>query len=476
MTTAARGGAFDFLRGIPLFSDLSAQDLQRLVGVARRLELAAGEQLFHQGDPGDYAYVIEDGKIEISRFSDGREILLATRGRGEVIGEMALLEQSPRMATARAATPVVALAIGRDQLDDLLGSSPSAARAMVCTSMDRLRETEAALRQSEKMAQLGVFTAGLAHELNNPAAAVVRGADQMRLALPVLLQGPAVVAHLGLSPVQFEELARRFEKSMPPAVSEGALARSDREEAIERWLAKQGIAGRGVLAAELAAVGYDAAGLQAMAGVFSTTQLAGLLPLICASATLQSLLDEIGRGAREIASIVRAMKSYVYLDQGPVQAVDIHEGLEDTLVILRHKLKAGIEVTRDFAPGLPRVSAYGSELNQVWTNLIDNAADAMAGRGRITLRTRSEEAWVIVEVQDDGPGIPETLRPRVFTLFFTTKPQGKGTGLGLSTAYKIVRRHGGSIDFRSRPGETIFTVRLPIDFEKARSEEAKVAG
>jgi signal transduction histidine kinase len=473
MTTSGRAGAFEFLRGIPLFADLPVEDLERLSGVARRLQIAAGEELFHQGDPGDYAYVIEEGTIEISRFSDGREIPLATRGRGEVIGEMALLEELPRMATARAATPVVALAIGREQLDELLGSSPSAARAMVCTTMDRLRETEAALRQSEKMAQLGIFTAGLAHELNNPAAAVVRGAEQMRRALPVLLQGPAAVAHLGLSPAQFEELARRLNGGGGPAVSETALERSDREEAVERWLARRAIPGRDVLAAELVQAGCGEAELEAMAGVFSTAQLGGLLPLICASAALRSLLGEIGHGAREIANIVRAMKSYVYLDQGPVQQVDIHEGLEDTLVILRHKLKAGIEVVRDFAPDLPRVSAYGSELNQVWTNLIDNAADALEGRGRITLRTRRRDAWVIVEVQDDGPGIPEALRPRMFTLFFTTKPQGKGTGLGLSTAYKIVRRHGGSIDFRSEPGETVFAVRIPIEMPASAAGESK---
>ncbi len=468
MTGAAKAGTKDFLRGIRLFADLGAEDLDRLLQASRHLTLAAGEQLFRQGDPGDYAYVIEKGEIEISRFSDGREIRLATRKRGEVIGEMALIEESTRMATARATTDVEALAIGREQLDDLLGSSPSAARAMVCTSMDRLRETEAALRQSEKMAQLGIFTAGLAHELNNPAAAVVRGADQMRLALPVLLQGPATVAHLGLSPAQFEELARRLKQGNRQGARGGALERSDREETIDQWLAKAGVQDRGVLAADLAEAGYDTAELQAMAGVFAPAQLARVLPLICASAALQALLEEIGHGAREIATIVRAMKSYVYLDEAPVQDVDIHEGLENTLVILRHKLKAGIDVVRDYAADLPRVAAYGSELNQVWTNLIDNAADALEGRGRITLRTRRGESWVVVEVEDNGPGIPEALHARVFTLFFTTKPQGKGTGLGLTTAYKIVRRHEGIIDFQSFPGRTVFTVRLPIDFEKAR--------
>jgi signal transduction histidine kinase len=291
----------------------------------------------------------------------------------------------------------------------------------------------------------------------------------MRRALPTLLQGPAAVAHMGLSPEQFEELARRLEQPPRQAPPGGALERADREEAMEQWLARKGLRSRGALAGDLAEAGYDPAELEQMSRIFTPPQLEGLLPLVCASAALGSLLKEIGHGAGEIATIVRAMKSYVYLDQAPVQEVDIHEGLENTLVILRHKLKTGIEVVRDFAADLPRIAAYGSELNQVWTNLIDNAADALEGKGRIRLRTRKGESWVIVEVEDNGPGIAQEHRSRVFTLFFTTKPQGKGTGLGLNTAYKVVRRHNGIIDFASEPGRTVFTVRLPVDFAKVRA-------
>ena len=211
-------------------------------------------------------------------------------------------------------------------------------------------------------------------------------------------------------------------------------------------------------------MGYGTAELERLAGAYSAAQLTGIIPIICFSYRARTLLAEIAQGSREIAAIVKAMKSYVYLDQGPVQEVDLREGLENTLIILRHKLKKGITVLRDFQPDLPRVPAHGGELNQVWTNLIDNAADALGGKGQVRLRTRRDGDWAVVEVEDDGPGIPPEIQPKVFTLFFTTKPMGQGSGQGLSTAYGIVRRHGGTLDFRSEPGRTVFTVRLPIGF------------
>jgi signal transduction histidine kinase len=336
---------------------------------------------------------------------------------------------------------------------------------MLGTVMGRLRETEAALRQNEKMAQLGTLAAGLAHELNNPASAALRGAEQLRAALAELLAGPNRVAGLGLTAAQFQELARRMEsagKGNPRSTTLGTMERGDLEEQVERWLAGRGVREGQLLAAELVETGYDPAELEALEKAFPAPQLEQVLHLVWVSCRANSLLAEIALGAREISSIVKAMKSYVYLDQAPVQEVDLQEGLENTLVILRHKLKRGIEVRREFQPDLPRVPARGGELNQVWTNLIDNAADALGGKGQVILRTRREGAWAVVEVEDDGPGIPVEIQPKVFTLFFTTKPMGQGSGQGLSTAYGIVRRHGGNLVFRSEPGRTVFSVRLPL--------------
>jgi signal transduction histidine kinase len=433
--------------------------------MTKEVRFPAGGLIFEQGSPGDFAYVIKEGQIEISRYSDGRRLPLAQRGAGEVIGEMALLEEAPRMASARALTDSVLVAIGREELDQLLGSSPSAARAILGTVMTRLRETQASLRQSEKMAQLGILTAGIAHELNNPAAAVLRGAKQLGAALEELRSGPASVAGLQLSGPQLKELGHLLEEANRTAGRSSDLSpleRSDRQEAAERWLGEHGLAGAQRLAGELAEMGFQPGRLEELARLFSPPRLERVLLLISAAHQARGLLEEIALGAAEIASIVKALKSYVYLDQAPVQEVDVHEGLENTLIILRHKLKAGITVRRDFASDLPRIEAHGGELNQVWTNLIDNAAYSLGAQGEIVLRTRRDGDWIVVEVQDNGPGIPEQLQSKVFTLFFTTKPLGQGTGQGLNISYNIVRRHGGSIDFRSIPGNTVFTVRLPL--------------
>jgi signal transduction histidine kinase len=179
-----------------------------------------------------------------------------------------------------------------------------------------------------------------------------------------------------------------------------------------------------------------------------------------------TLLDEIGMGTERLSEIVKSVKAYSYLDQGPVQQVDIHQGLENTLVILRHKLKNGITIKREYAPDLPLIEAHGSELNQVWTNILDNAADAMHGQGEIILRTRAEDKKVIVEIQDNGPGIPPEIKKRVFEPFFTTKPPGLGTGLGLHIAYTVVNNHAGRIDLTSEPGKTCFQVTLPMQLAR----------
>ncbi len=474
MSAQAATGTFSFLTQIPLFQGLPPEDLKRLCAMTKEVRFPAGGLIFEEGSPGDFAYVIKEGQIEISRYSDGRRLPLARRGPGEVIGEMALLEEAPRMASAQALTDCVLVAIGREELDQLLGSSPSAARAILGTVMTRLRETQAALRQSEKMAQLGILSAGIAHELNNPAAAVLRGAKQLGAAVEELRAGPAGVAGLRLSGPQLEELENRLEEARRqdrPLVELSPLERSDRQQAVERWLDEHGVAGAQRLAGELAEMGYGSEGLGELARLYSPHQLEKLLPLIGAANQAGGLLEEIARGAGEIAAIVKALKSYVYLDQAPVQEVDVHEGLENTLIILRHKLKAGITVKRDFAPELPRIQAHGSELNQVWTNLIDNAADSLGAQGEIVLRTRRDGDWIVVEVQDNGPGIPEQLQSKVFTLFFTTKPLGQGTGQGLNISYNIVRRHGGSIDFRSTPGNTVFTVRLPLQLPQGGDGE-----
>jgi signal transduction histidine kinase len=459
----------DFLRKVPLFADLPEPDLQRLCGGVQEVRVPGGELLFSEGDEGTRAFIIMEGELEILKQSAGREVLIAVRKPGEVIGEISLLQASPRTASVRARSNAVLLILEKEQLDELLHTSPTALQAMFHTVLSRWRGMEAMLRQSEKMAQLGTLTAGVAHELNNPAAAAKRAAGQLGPTLQGYLRACQSLSRLELNQAGGQVLEAAIQQAIaraarPPVLD--VLARADRESALETWLEKHGVQEPWEQAPLLVSLEYDPQALDGLAGTFTAEQLPAVLDSLTATYSVHSLLAEIGQAAGRISEIVKALKTYSYLDQAPVQAVDVQEGLEDTLLILRSKLKEGISVRREYEPGLPKIQGYGSELNQVWTNLIDNAADAVNGQGEIVLRTRREGDFVVVEVQDTGPGISPEIQDRIFDPFFTTKPVGKGTGLGLDISYNIVvNKHRGDIKVHSEPGKTVFEVRLPLNFE-----------
>ncbi len=338
----------------------------------------------------------------------------------------------------------------------------------------RLRELEVAylnremlLRQSQRLASLGTLAAGIAHELNNPAAATRRAAGQLRDAFANLEKAHIQLDAASLTPAGRGMLQSLERQARERALSQSdldAITRSDREAAVEEWLDERGVANPWKLAPPLVGLGLDPPALMRLASVFQGETLDAALAWIASLFPVYSLLNEIGHGSSRISEIVGALKSYSYLGQAPAQAVNLHEGIDNTLVILRNKLKAGVSVRREYGADVPAVQGYGSELNQVWTNLLDNAADALGGKGQIIIRTRREDGWAVVEIEDDGPGIAEENLPRIFDPFFTTKAPGKGTGLGLSTSYGIVtEKHKGEIRVESRPGCTRFTVRLPIE-------------
>ncbi len=356
--------------------------------------------------------------------------------------------------------------------------NPTVLRARLQTSLQRKKlrdlersylQQEITLRQNEKLATLGRLSAGMAHELNNPAAAVNRGADQLRLAVEQLQMATQNLDQAELSALEHGRLLELkqlvLERSQQYHDLSG-LARNDLEYALESWLEERGLENTWELAPTLVSLGYDVNALVRLGEGFDESRLPVVISWLCAMYSVYSLLEEVGQGASRIAELVGALKMYTFMDQAPVQAVDVSQGLENTLVMLRSKLSEGISVQRQYAEDLPLIQAFGSELNQVWTNIIDNAIDALGGQGEIVIRTSQSGNWIVVEIKDNGPGIPESVLPTIFDPFFTTKSPGSGTGLGLNISHQIiVDKHKGKIAVNSKPGETCFEVRLPVDFE-----------
>jgi signal transduction histidine kinase len=432
--------------------------------MAETVSIPAGQLVLREGDQGDSLYVVLTGELEVSKRQGSQDILLALYKSGQFFGEMALLEQAPRSASVRTLQESRLLVISQAAFQTLLRCSPSAPLKILHTVTSRLRSTESALIQNEKMAALGTLAAGLAHELNNPAAAIRRSTAQLRDALAEREKLAAQLHSLttdqqeSLGALQ-EEIAER--RTSAPV--HDSLALSEQEDELQEWLECHGVGEAWELAPVLVASGWDRDELERVVERFSPTQLPVVLRWVGAGSSVFGLLEEVGQSAEAMSEIVKAVKTYSYLDQAPIQDVDVVESLENTLVLLRPRITTGVKVTRDYAEDVPRIEAYGSELNQVWTNLIDNAIDAIAGQGELTLRAFTAENVVTVEVIDDGPGIPPEIQPRIFEPFYTTKAPGLGTGLGLHIAYNIVvHKHRGQLQVASKPGETCLRVVLPI--------------
>ena len=327
-------------------------------------------------------------------------------------------------------------------------------------------QQEMVLRQNEKLATLGRLSAGVAHELNNPASAALRGAEHLKVNLIDLEKNQYKLGQMNLTDTQLEKLTtlnkKIYEKSKQPAEL-NPLMRSDLENELELWFENKGINNNWELTSTLVNIGFSKEELSELADNFPREQFPIVVSSLGSNFATHNLTEEIRQGVGRITQIVKALSSYTYLDQAPTQSVDIHEGLDNTLVMLRSQLKKGITVVCEYSDNLPRIQAYGSELNQVWTNIIDNAINAMNGNGKITLKTYKQDEWLVVEIRDSGPGIPEEVQSKVFDPFFTTKPPGEGTGLGLNISHNIItQKHNGEINVKSKPGETCFQIKLPL--------------
>jgi signal transduction histidine kinase len=330
-------------------------------------------------------------------------------------------------------------------------------------------QQEVMLRQNEKLASLGKLSAGVAHEINNPASAAQRAVNQLQDSILNLEQAEFGFGQLDLSTSQLKALepyTQLVYQRVKEPIFIDPLIRIDQVNEIETWLEEKGVEDAWEFAPTLVSIGYTPQELSDLAKNFSGEKFQAAVSLLCNLYTTRILMKEIGHGMSRITEIVKALKSYTYLDQAPIQSIDIHEGLENTLVILRNKIGEAILLHRDYAKDLPRINAFGSEVNQVWTNIIDNAIDAMEGQGEIYIKTYQENSWVVVEIKDTGPGIPQAIQNKIFDPFFTTKPPGAGAGLGLYISHNIiVQKHKGQLTVDSKPGETCFTVMLPVNLE-----------
>ena len=455
----------DGLRRVPVLAALGDEELVRLARLGRERRLAAGEFLFRQGDPATLFHVVLEGQLDTTRDVAGEQVLMLSHGPGGFLGAMALLTDTPYRGSTFAVADTVLFELDGEELRRLAFTHGSLLRGFLPAMEAVSGAVKGIERDREKLLAIGTLAAGLAHELNNPAAAAARGVATLREHERRRIAAIGAIAGAGAPAERIAALVALGAEAATneaPAQRLDPLAESDREEALIDALEARRVAGAGALAAGLTDAFLGPEWVDRVAAAVGEEHLADGLRFIGACAGAHVVLDEVETATTRIATLVDAVRNYSYLDQGPRQTVDIHAGLESTLTMLGHKLRSRqVEIVRDFEPDLPPVEAAGSELNQVWTNLVDNALDAIGERGCLTLRTRRRGTRVLVEVADDGPGVPADLQSRIFDAFFTTKPVGKGTGLGLDIAQRIVVRNHGELRVESAPGDTRFQVLLP---------------
>jgi signal transduction histidine kinase len=447
---------------VPAFADLPDDQISWFLGNSQEMRVAAGDIYVRQGDPAEWMFVILEGQFQW-RGELGGDIIAASANPGDVTGVLPFSRMKQFGVTGRAVTDGRVLKFPASLFPELVQKMPELTTRLVGVMSDRIREFTRSEQQRDRLASLGKLSAGLAHELNNPASAAKRATSQLRDILKKIKTASQELGRRDLTPAQkseIEKLEACF--TQQDVVPPDALTMSDLEDQIDSLLRSHGQNDLWQLAADLARRNIKPEVLESLFATLDGDTARAALVRIAASAEVAGLLNEIESSTSRISDLVGAIKEYTHMDQAPVQNVDIVKSLETTLTILNYKLKQGVAVQRDYLRVPLLVDSFGSELNQVWTNIIDNAIDAMHGKGELRVRTYRDDGCAVVEIGDNGPGIPQELQPHIFEPFFTTKGVGEGTGLGLDTVQRIVKKHQGSIQVTSKPGDTRFEVWLPL--------------
>ncbi len=447
---------------VPVFAGLPNDQISWFISQAIDLPLKAGETYFREGDPADAMFVVLEGQLQV-RGEIGGETVVILLKPGDVTGVLPFSRMKQFTVGTRAVTDARVLRFPSSLFPELVQKMPELTQRLVGLMSDRIRETTRREQQRDRLVSLGKLSAGLAHELNNPASAAKRAASQLRDILKKIRDASHELGRRELTPAQQSEI-EKMEASFVQSheVPPDPLTASDLEEQIDSLLRSHGQTDMWQMAADLAHRNVKPEALESLFATLDADTARAALVRIAASVEVATLLNEIESGTSRISDLVHAIKEYTYMDQTPLQNVDIVKSLETTLTILNHKLKHGVAVKRDYQKIPLLVNSFGSELNQIWTNLIDNAIDAMHGEGELRVRTYRDDDCVVVEIADNGPGIPPDVLPHIYEPFFTTKGVGEGTGLGLDTVQRIVKKHRGNIQVASKPGDTRFQVWLPL--------------
>jgi signal transduction histidine kinase len=479
----------DELRGLFLFEKLTGEQLAWLCREGR-VELAQPGPVYAEGDPATCFYVLLAGSVVLSRRVGAAEVEMGRSSSpgahaGALVAYLGDRVAQVYIHSLRAVEPSRFFVLDAARFAQLMNEwFPMAVHLLegMFFGMGSLQE---AIGQRELLLALGSLSAGLTHELNNPASAAVRATEALRERVAGMRRKLALIAASGHDPadlptlVRLPELMRLQQEAVARVAKAPALSpleASDREDVLTDWLDEQGLSGSGELAATFTQAGLDTAWLDQVSATMAENSdgeaVDGALNWLGYTVETELLMNEIEDSVTRISALVGAARQYSQLDRAPYQVVDVHDLLDSTLMMLGGKIGPDITLVKDYDRGLPPISAYPGELNQVWTNLIDNAVSAMQGQGMLTIRTARDDDRLLVEFGDTGPGVPDDIQGRIFEPFFTTKPVGQGTGLGLDISWRIVvTRHHGDLRVESVPGDTRFVVRLPLAGPQAPADE-----